>query len=60
MADTNKENADRIVLWAAQKTQAEAVVAFYPGFHADAIKGGLDKRRLAQRLREYAAQLEGD
>lgn len=60
MGDTNKDSADRILLWAADKMQADAVVAFFPGFSTDAVKDGIDKRRLAVKLREHAATLEGN
>lgn len=56
MAD--RADAERMVHWAAQKTRADVVIAFYPDFHVDAIKNGLDRRRLAMKLREYAEQLE--
>jgi hypothetical protein len=56
---TDRENADKIILWTAQKTGAQYVVAIFGDYESDVIRGDVNRIQLAERLRMLADRLEG-
>jgi hypothetical protein len=55
---TEREQADKMVLWLAKHTGPVYIVALYDGWEADLISGNADRSQIANRLRVLADRLE--
>ena len=56
---TERENAEKMVLWLAKHSGPQYVLVLYDGWETDLVRGGVHRPQIAERLRMMADRLEG-